>query len=260
MRLSDLAHVTAFLTRLPVPGTWFGGSRLDFARQSWAFPLVALPLAAVGGLLGVGLLLSTANAPLAAIAAFASVALLTGGLHEDGLADCADGFWGGQGAERRRTIMRDSAIGTYGVLALLFVVGLRIAALVPLVALAVPVLLGTLAFGRTAGLWHWAVLPPTHASAGGPGGASLATRFGTPARGQVAIATVLSIACLAPLLFYMSWTALLGAVGAGSALAAIGTAVSRAKIGGHSGDTIGATVLLAETGFLVGLLLPTSSP
>jgi adenosylcobinamide-GDP ribazoletransferase len=59
--------------------------------------------------------------------------LMTGALHEDGLADCADGFWGGHTAERRLEIMKDSRIGAYGVLALILVIGLKWLALAALI-------------------------------------------------------------------------------------------------------------------------------
>ena len=61
--------------------------------------------------------------------ALAALVLLTGGFHEDGLADTADGFGGGRTRERKLEIMRDSRIGSYGALALVLSVGIRAAAL-----------------------------------------------------------------------------------------------------------------------------------
>src|SRR5579864_6859060 len=107
----DLLIAAAFLTRMPIPTPAVLPGRL--AQASWAFPLV-----------GVGVGLPTLAAALIAVA---GTAALTGALHEDGLADTADGFGGGATPEAKLTIMRDSRNGAYGVLALIFSVALRAA-------------------------------------------------------------------------------------------------------------------------------------
>ena len=118
------------LTRLPVRVAR-PMAPAAFARAYGWFPAVGALVGAVGGLVlwGAG----GAVPPLAAaLLAVAAQVLLTGGLHEDGLADVADGFGGGRDRERRLAIMRDSRIGTYGALALVLGVGLRVALLAPL--------------------------------------------------------------------------------------------------------------------------------
>ena len=75
-------------------------------------------------------------AGLAAILALVAGVMMTGGLHEDGLADCADGFGGGQDRGQKLAIMKDSRVGSYGVLALIFVIAARIMALAALPATA----------------------------------------------------------------------------------------------------------------------------
>ena len=124
----DTRLAAAFLTRLPLApeGAGSGKALADAAR---AFPIVG---AAVG--LAAGAALSVASwlglHPLAcALVGLAVAALVTGALHEDGLADVADGFGGGRTRAAKLKIMRDSRIGAYGVLALVFSVGLRAAAL-----------------------------------------------------------------------------------------------------------------------------------
>lgn len=124
----DLAAATMFLTRLPLPVRLMPLGPVG-ARALRAFPVL-------GALIGLacGLVFWLASAidlpPLAAaLLALATAALMTGALHEDGLADCADGFGGGGDRGAKLAIMRDSRIGSYGTLALLFSLGLRAAAL-----------------------------------------------------------------------------------------------------------------------------------
>lgn len=116
-----------FLTRVPSPA-WVGWDDDRLARAAKWFPIVGLALGCVAG----SMWLVTAHVLPTAIAAGLALGLLlllTGGLHEDGLADCCDGLGGGTTRERVLEIMRDSRIGTYGGLALVMSVGLRWAAL-----------------------------------------------------------------------------------------------------------------------------------
>ena len=109
-----------FLTRLPVPGK-LAASEEDLGRASAFFPLVGIMVA--GGAAGV-FLLSQYLLPLSVgvLLAIIFAAFITNGFHEDGLADAFDGFGGGWTKERVLEIMRDSRIGTYGTLALIFLV------------------------------------------------------------------------------------------------------------------------------------------
>ncbi|NQV57652.1 MAG: adenosylcobinamide-GDP ribazoletransferase [Rhodospirillales bacterium] len=130
--MDDLRLGFSFLTRLPVPGSWGtdeAAGKFSLAQASRFFGIVGL----VVGIIGAAVLLLGAWAGLphlaASILALGAIALVTGGLHEDGLADTADGIGGASSRERRLEIMSDSRIGTYGVLALIFVIGLKAAAL-----------------------------------------------------------------------------------------------------------------------------------
>jgi adenosylcobinamide-GDP ribazoletransferase len=113
--LDDLGAAAAFLTRLPVPQ---GDAPPNLARAYRAFPLVG---AVIGAAIGaVDLLLLRVGLPAIAAAALAlgAGALLTGALHDDGLADVADGFGGGRDKAAKLAVMRDSRLGTYGALVL----------------------------------------------------------------------------------------------------------------------------------------------
>ena len=126
-RRAGFTEAVAFLTRIPV-GQHSEGDR-QLADSAWAFPLVGAGIGAVAAfvllvaqLIGLGDWLSALLAVLAGL-------LLTGAIHEDGLADTADGALGGHDRNSRLAIMRDSRHGTYGVLAIVLSVGLRAAAL-----------------------------------------------------------------------------------------------------------------------------------
>jgi len=126
--LADLRVAAIFLTRVPIPfdGTITTADLRDALRAN---PVIGLAIGAVGGV--VLIVTEAAGVPLAVGAglAIAATVALTGALHEDGLADVADGFGGGSTPEEKLTIMRDSRIGTYGTLAVVLSVGLRWAAL-----------------------------------------------------------------------------------------------------------------------------------
>lgn len=113
--LQDLLVAFQFLTRLPVPGLAFHPNSLS--RSVKFFPVVGLAT----GLAGSGLqrvLAPHLSRPLAALLVLVFFVLVTGGFHEDGLADAADGFGGGWNREQMLTIMRDSRIGSFGAIAL----------------------------------------------------------------------------------------------------------------------------------------------
>lgn len=129
----DIALAWGLLTRLPVPPALPDPDpERPIAASGWAWPLIGGGLGAVAGL--VGLIALGLGVPAGVAAGLALVVLVaaTGALHEDGLADCADGFWGGNSPERRREIMKDSRIGAYGTLALILALLLRWSALAAL--------------------------------------------------------------------------------------------------------------------------------
>jgi len=116
-RLHDIAAAFSMLTRLPIPVDHDeAGARA--AEASWAFPLVGAMLGAGAALVAMLALKLGAPTGIAAALALATLALSTGALHEDGLADCADGLGGGTTKVRRLEIMKDSRIGAFGATAL----------------------------------------------------------------------------------------------------------------------------------------------
>ncbi|HEY1413869.1 MAG TPA: adenosylcobinamide-GDP ribazoletransferase, partial [Rhodopila sp.] len=130
--LTDLISAFMLLTRLPAGRFAHRFEPPNLARCVWAFPVVGLVVNGTVGL--VYWLVRTLGMPplLAAVWTVAASITMTGALHEDGLADTADGFGGGRTAARKLEIMRDSAIGSYGALALLLSTAVRVAAIASL--------------------------------------------------------------------------------------------------------------------------------
>ena len=127
----DLRLALGLLTRLPLPST---PDMARGAQAAWAWPLAGLAPAALAALaMTLGSALGVLPGVTAALGLAVSV-MVTGAMHEDGLADTADGLWGGWTPERRLEIMKDSRLGTYGVLGLVSAVSLRVLMTLQLVA------------------------------------------------------------------------------------------------------------------------------
>lgn len=240
---TELLTGLAFLTRLPVArGAPAGGA--DVARVSWSFPIIGV---GIGLLAGVVYWLSfklDLSPFVSALLAVATTMLVTGCLHEDGLADTIDGFGGGRTREEKLEIMRDSRVGAYGTCALVFSILFKTGAISSLgdPSLAVSALLASHTGGR-------AILPmfmrrvPTARSDG------LAAEAGRPPAGTPAIAALIGFAVL---LFTLG---LGGAVVTTLLLAiAIGllALLCMTEIGGQTGDVLGA---VEQTGEILILLV-----
>jgi adenosylcobinamide-GDP ribazoletransferase len=230
-RWAELVGAATLLTRLPVGG--LTRTHPPAASCVWAYPVVGALVGGIGALaLAIGMRLGLSQ-PIAAVWALAATVLATGGLHEDGLADTADGFGGGRTVDRKLAIMRDSRIGSYGALALGFSLTLRLAALALSAHPALAMILAGL-LGRGAMLLPLLLLRPARAD-------GLAASLATP--GRTAIIAGLLIAAAA------SWFA--PAAGLAALLSGLAlTALARRQIGGYSGDVFGATEQLAECAVL----------
>src|SRR6185437_400882 len=146
----DLGLAVALLTRIPVPQP-ADVTPERMARAQRAFPLVGAMVGLAVGLVDRCLLAIGIPELAAAAVAIGAGALLTGALHEDGLADVGDGFGGGRDREKKLAIMRDSRIGAYGVLVLLisFVAKCSALASLPVTGI-IPALVVTHALARAA--------------------------------------------------------------------------------------------------------------
>lgn len=180
---------------------------------------------------------------LCAVLTIAATLLVTGALHEDGLADTADGFGGGTTRERKLAIMRDSRIGTYGVCALFVALSVRVASLTILAepSLVAPALVAAHVAARAPLPLLLNLLPPARAD-------GLSAGAGRPSRGRALVAMLIGVAMLAVLLPPLK--ALLGAVLLGAVC--VGMAwLSMRQIGGQTGDVAGALEQVAEALILI---------
>lgn len=236
----------SFLSRVPVPGAATFDAA-DVGRATLAFPLVGALLAAV--LVGVRYGVYPALPPtVAAFLLLAVSALLTGALHLDGLADMADGFGGGRTKEDVLRIMRDHLIGAYGGVALLLLVGLKASALAALMerGQADAALVASMVLGRWVSVPMGRFLPYARAS-GGLGNA-MTDHVGWM---EVVGATVLALGLCLGVLGPVRGAAAVVLVACVSALQA---AWCMKKIGGITGDTLGANTEVCEALVLVLVL------
>lgn len=236
-----------FLTRLPVPFV----RTLDPPPLTQAMGLFPVAGAFIGVVTGVVLELgSLARLPplAAAVAALGAAALVTGALHEDGLSDTADGFGGGSTREERLDIMRDSRIGAYGALALVFVTLARASLLADLLRFprwtTVALIACAAAFSRALIVdFMWATRPARRDG--------LSVMAGRPSRNVTLLALTLgglgagitSGYLLTPVIGVLSLIA------GGFTLGLVRWLAMR-KIGGQTGDVIGAAQVLTELAML----------
>lgn len=234
----DLGAAIGLLTRLPLPrGLVPDGP----GAGAWAFPLAGLLIGALQG--GLFALLLTGLPPMVAAGLVLGFGLLlTGGLHEDGLADCADGLGGGRSRAQCLELMRDSRIGAYGTLALILGLGLRWAALasladMPLVAL---MLVGAVSRMPMALIMATMPLARKDGAAAGVGGAS--PRAACAALGIAALVAFSLIGWSGLLLTLLPLLVVLPL-----------TWQASAKLAGYTGDVLGAAQQLAEIALLIAL-------
>lgn len=224
-----------FLTRLPSP-SWIGWDDDRLARAAKWFPVVGLMLGCVAGAVWWGAA-QVLPATIAAGLALGVLMLLTGGLHEDGLADCCDGLGGGQTRERALEIMRDSRIGAYGGLGLIVSVGLRWSALTALdpwhgfAALVIALVAGRAAMTKM--LWSGVYARKDGAAASGAGGVTGWEAF---------FAMFLAIA------IGVGFGGIIGgvAVMAAFVLAQIWLLHLNTRLGGYTGDGLGAAEQIGQ--------------
>ncbi len=242
-RIDEARLALTFLTRLPA------GRIADpvpsLAEARWAYPLVGLVVGGIGWAAQHGSLALGLGALASAFVALAAMALVTGGLHHDGLADFADGVGGGRDRDHCLEIMRDSRIGSYGVLALLFAVALGGSALAAFAGGAPLALFLMLGVGsRLAMLATLDLMPPVRSN--GLGHLASRRRVGAWWPGLVAVTGIGLFGGLS------LWLVL-----PGIALATLVMArLAHRRLGGQTGDVLGAVQLTSDVlGWLMAAAL-----
>jgi adenosylcobinamide-GDP ribazoletransferase len=237
-----------FFTRLPVPA-WVGHSAEQLNRATRYFPLVGIII----GALGAGVTLAAAQlwpAAIAVLAGMITTLLATGAFHEDGLADSIDGFGGGWTRKDVLRIMKDSRIGSYGAIGIIMALLAKFTALTYLLKLPPLTFAVALIAGHGVSRFAAATLICALDYARDDDSAKskpLATRMSP---GELAFAAFTGLIPTALLPWPQAAIALL--------LAALVTWLAARKfkqrIGGYTGDCLGATQQLAEIAFYLGLL------
>jgi adenosylcobinamide-GDP ribazoletransferase len=242
-RAEELKASIAFCTRLPFARATPEAARA-LGQAAWAFPVVGIVVGLVGAVTYVlAHRLGVPTWPAAALSVAATL-VVTGALHEDGLADTVDGFGGGGTRQQKLDIMRDSRTGAYGVCALVLSLLLRIGALAsfadaPGIIWALLASHGAARATMPALMW---LLPPARSDglsyeAGQPTGESMAA--------AAAIALVILLFCLHPARGVIAAVFLIAAT-------ALVAWLSARQIDGQTGDVVGA---LEQVGEIVVLLV-----
>lgn len=242
---------TAFLTRVPVP---IAADAVDVGRAARWFPLV-------GGVLGAATSAAAwtmtaildVPAALTATLVVGLAAWVTGAIHLDGLADTVDGFGGGHGGDEALRIMRDPVIGSYGAVALVFVIGIKVIAIAALLGRAGA--LGFVVAAPALSRWTIAALAAALPYARTEGGLGQAVTHERDTAGLIVATLVAALIAIGTL----GADALIAWAFAALAAFWIGRAARR-RIGGVTGDVFGASVELAEASVLVCGVLVTGHP
>ena len=240
IRLAELQLAFMLLTRLPAGKLTSHLPELADAR--WAFPIVGY---IVGGIMASSyIILSQLMLPsfAASILAITAGLFSTGAIHEDGLADCADGFGGGKNRKKKLAIMRDSAIGSYGTLSLIIIMGLRILLLYMLPAtleIIAPIIICSV-ISRYAMVGYLCLLP-----------AARREGLGNQASGNNIPALLLAGFFALPA-FIIGAFSLIYVIIAIVGVASLWGIIARYQVGGQTGDVCGAGQILCETaGWLI---------
>ena len=227
----------AFMLLSRLPAGKLGPDIPTLAEARWAFPFVGVAIAAIIAGLYSALSLAGLAPPLSALLALSAGLFATGAMHEDGLADCADGFGGGLDRQRKLAIMKDSQIGSYGVLALILVMAARaisLSSFIPSLTF-FGLILSFAVISRLVMVFYLSLLPAARENGLGQDAGRLDMK-------PVLIAVLIS----SPALIY-------GAIMAPLALAILilvslmFARLAKKQIGGQTGDVCGASQLLSET-------------
>jgi adenosylcobinamide-GDP ribazoletransferase len=233
--VSDALGAFEFLTRIPVRSR--NSAPVALSRAAAWFPLVGLAIGFLAVLVH-HLLTPHLNQSISALLAVVFLTVITGGLHEDGLADVADAFGGGWNREQILFILKDSRIGSYGAMALIFSITGR---WLLLDALPVHRFAGTLISAQV--LCRWTVLPLGHFLKSARGEEGQGARIAEQLRwGTLIFGSMFAFGVAAYFLRERTWISILAVC----IVALITGAYYQRRIGGLTGDCFGATTQLAE--------------
>lgn len=228
--LSGLVTALRTLTLFPVPGK----DTDTFSRSFFWFPVVGLLLGSIQAALGYFTSLLAWNELSAAFVVLGGIAL-TRGMHADGLADLADGFWGGRTRESALRIMKDPNVGSFGAIALSGMMLLKWIAILKLVDIGA---FACIAAGVLLARWVQVLLASALPYARREGGTAQSFVSGAGVV-HIVVTSALTLLFLFPLL-HANLYAVVAMISAALAAALLTGLLSYRKIGGVTGDVLGA--------------------
>lgn len=242
-RLDELLGAVTLLTRVPVARLLGGRPWPEAVASVWAYPVVGVLVGGVGA--AVLWLADWVALPpgVGAVLGLAAMILLTGGLHEDGLADTTDGLGGGATVARKLEIMRDSRIGSFGTLALIVALAVRGTALASLpTATGMAALVAAGGLGRGSMVLTLLLLPPLRTV-----GLTASLRQLKSGVALTGLALAAATAGVLPV------GVALGSIASAAIAAVVVTAVARWQLGGSTGDILGTAEVVAECAVLCAI-------
>ncbi len=243
-RWVEIRLALSFLTRLPCGPE--PSERVAIGNAAWAFPLAGFVVGLFSGSVYLAATLALPALPSAMLAMIAAI-LATGALHEDGLADVADGFGGGTSRDDKLRIMRDSQVGSFGVVALIATFGLTASSIAtaPLEMRTLACFAAVGACSRAAMVVPMAFLQPARSEGLGHAAVlALGWRFWI----AIAFATCAALFTV-PVL-----------VPATALIAALVLLLAKRQVEGQTGDVLGATQKVSECACWLALAIHVSAP
>jgi adenosylcobinamide-GDP ribazoletransferase len=237
-----------FMTRIPLPA-WRGEIESGLSDAAWAFSLAGVLIGSIAALFLWSMSSLQMDSLVVSTLLLAFLALITGALHEDGLADACDGFGGGSSRVRKLEIMKDSRIGTYGVLALVLSTFVKIVAISQLIefstALASVALVTTHALAR-------ATMPLTMVWQNPAKTSGLASGAGSVSSSSAWIGLIIAVCTC---LIFLGLVTTLWLTGIALLVSLAMMLLSYRQIGGYTGDTLGAQQQIVEVLLLITLTI-----
>jgi len=250
--LLPLIRVLSFLTRFPFKKNWFDQAPPSLAHDAVFLPVAGMVIGGFGAIIFYTSYLLGFSSLIASLLTVTSLVVITGALHEDGLADVADSFFADKGADRRLEIMKDSRCGVFGVFALIFSTGLRVTLLAEIadnsgVFSALFILVGIEGGSRAAMVVMWRSLPVALLD-------KTAQFAGQPDNKTTILSAMIGVMIL--VVCFSQPTLRFGALVCASILLVLSAILFRAlcvkKIGGYCGDALGAMQQIGLLALLIG--------
>ena len=237
-----------FFTRIPVNWKFFSNKPPNLTNAAWSFPLIGYIIGIISGFIGELCININLSIFLSCTIAIAFSVMITGAFHEDGLADMADGFGAGGSPEKINKIIHDSRLGTYGTTALTLGLLIRLGLAINLVELGYSLILilsSSIASGKLSIIFTRNYFTVSTFSKTGSIIETVSTKM----------LVIASLIWLIPVIYFFPfWGVLIGVFLILGVIFFIGK-MSQKKIGGITGDVLGAIAFTTELVFLLGIII-----